>query len=147
MGVTDRSVRTYLGQLETAALITIKQRGLGRTNLYIIHRLRPEDISDRGAAAEDISGQERNGASGQERKNLPAKNTQSESDAMNQTQIPPIPPETRFQEQMDTMPSDRVAWLVRHGIVDYHSWLTTLGVPLGDTPERTWSRATSRLKK
>lgn len=55
--------------------------------------------------------------------------------------------EIRFQEQMDAMPSDRVAWLVRHGIVDYHSWLHALGVPLGDTPERTWTRATTRLKR
>jgi hypothetical protein len=34
MGVTDRSVRTYLQELEAAAFISIKQRGLGKPNLY-----------------------------------------------------------------------------------------------------------------
>ena len=34
MGVTDRSVRTYLQELERQRFITIKQRGLGKPNLY-----------------------------------------------------------------------------------------------------------------
>jgi hypothetical protein len=34
MGVTDRSVRTYLEELEAEKFIGIKQRGLGRPNLY-----------------------------------------------------------------------------------------------------------------
>src|SRR5436853_5926748 len=34
MGVTDRSVRTYLHELERERFIGIKQRGLGRPNLY-----------------------------------------------------------------------------------------------------------------
>ena len=66
MGVSDRSVRTYLQELQMAELITVEQRGLGKTNVYTIHRLRPENIS----------GQERKPASGQERKILPTKNTQ-----------------------------------------------------------------------
>lgn len=37
MGATDRSVRTYLKELETAQLLEIKQRGLGKTNLYRLH--------------------------------------------------------------------------------------------------------------
>ena len=37
MGAGERSVRTYLKELETAALLEIKQRGLGRTNLYRLH--------------------------------------------------------------------------------------------------------------
>jgi hypothetical protein len=37
MGATDRSVRTYLKELETAELLEIKQRGLGKTNLYRLH--------------------------------------------------------------------------------------------------------------
>jgi len=57
MGATDRSIRTYLKELETAALLEIKQRGLGKTNLYRLyltvgarkgrngHRSRPENIS------------------------------------------------------------------------------------------------------
>ncbi len=34
MGVTDRSVRTYLQELERERFVGIKQRGLGRPNLY-----------------------------------------------------------------------------------------------------------------
>ena len=34
MGVSDRSVRTYLQELEKADFVTIKQRGLGKVNLY-----------------------------------------------------------------------------------------------------------------
>lgn len=37
MGATDRSVRTYLKELEQAELLEIKQRGLGKTNLYRLH--------------------------------------------------------------------------------------------------------------
>ena len=34
MGVTDRSVRTYLQELEGSKFVVIKQRGLGKPNLY-----------------------------------------------------------------------------------------------------------------
>jgi hypothetical protein len=34
MGVTDRSVRTYLQELEREQFVMIKQRGLGKPNLY-----------------------------------------------------------------------------------------------------------------
>jgi hypothetical protein len=34
MGVTDRSVRTYLHELEAQRFVAIKQRGLGKPNLY-----------------------------------------------------------------------------------------------------------------
>ena len=34
MGVSDRSVRTYLQELEKADFVAIKQRGLGKVNLY-----------------------------------------------------------------------------------------------------------------
>jgi hypothetical protein len=37
MGSGERSVRTYLKELETAELLEIKQRGLGKTNLYRLH--------------------------------------------------------------------------------------------------------------
>jgi len=37
MGATDRSVRTYLKELKAAELLEIKQRGLGKTNLYRLH--------------------------------------------------------------------------------------------------------------
>ena len=34
MGAGERSVRTYLKELETAGLLEIQQRGLGKTNFY-----------------------------------------------------------------------------------------------------------------
>ncbi|MEA2839091.1 MAG: hypothetical protein QOF41_421 [Methylobacteriaceae bacterium] len=37
MGAAERSVRTYLKELETAELLEIAQRGLGKTNLYRLH--------------------------------------------------------------------------------------------------------------
>src|ERR1700689_1899595 len=37
MGATDRSVRTYLKELESADLLEITQRGLGKTNLSRLH--------------------------------------------------------------------------------------------------------------
>src|ERR1700684_4130195 len=37
MGAGERSVRTYLKELETVQLLEIQQRGLGKTNLYRLH--------------------------------------------------------------------------------------------------------------
>ena len=37
MGAAERSVRTYLQELESVELLEIKQRGLGKTNLYRLH--------------------------------------------------------------------------------------------------------------
>ena len=37
MGSGERSVRTYLKELEDAKLLEVKQRGLGKTNLYNLH--------------------------------------------------------------------------------------------------------------
>ena len=37
IGNSDRSVRTWLKELEHAGLISIKQRGQGRPNLYTVH--------------------------------------------------------------------------------------------------------------
>lgn len=34
MGAGERSIRTYLKELQTLGLLEIKQRGLGKTNLY-----------------------------------------------------------------------------------------------------------------
>lgn len=37
MGAGERSVRTYLKELETANFLEVTQRGLGKTNLYRLH--------------------------------------------------------------------------------------------------------------
>ena len=37
IGNSDRSVRSWLKELEQAGLISIKQRGQGRPNLYTVH--------------------------------------------------------------------------------------------------------------
>jgi hypothetical protein len=37
MGAAERSIRTYLKELESAGLLEIQQRGLGKTNLYKLH--------------------------------------------------------------------------------------------------------------
>ena len=37
MGSTDRSVRTYLKELETAGALEVVQRGLGKTNVYRLY--------------------------------------------------------------------------------------------------------------
>ena len=37
MGAGERSVRTYLKELEDIGFLEVKQRGLGRTNLYKLH--------------------------------------------------------------------------------------------------------------
>lgn len=37
MGAGERSVRTYLNELEAAGFLEVTQRGLGKTNLYKLH--------------------------------------------------------------------------------------------------------------
>ena len=37
MGAGERSVRTYLKELETAGMLEITQRGLGKTNFYKLY--------------------------------------------------------------------------------------------------------------
>ena len=53
MGVSERSVITYLKQLSESGLVTIRRRGLGMTNVYVLHRLRaggeksaPQEVQD-----------------------------------------------------------------------------------------------------
>ena len=42
MGAAERSVRTYLKELETMGILEIRQRGLGKTNLYRLHLTIPK---------------------------------------------------------------------------------------------------------
>ena len=50
MGVTDRSVRTYLQELETKGFLRIKRQGLGKTNVYEL------DVSKNAAVARKKGG-------------------------------------------------------------------------------------------
>ena len=63
MGATDRSVRTYLKELEAAELLEIKQRGLGKTNLYRLHlTVKPrKGTAPRRSCPEIFSGLDRKG--------------------------------------------------------------------------------------
>jgi hypothetical protein len=68
MGVSERSVRTYLKELQDSGLVTIRRRGLGLTNVYVLHRLsRPENIAV----------QDRKQISAPDVQDLPPKNTQT----------------------------------------------------------------------
>lgn len=72
MGVTDRSVRTYLRELESRELVISTHRGLGHTNVYTLPRVQPENIS----------GLSRKPRSGQDRKSFPLKKTQKKTPAV-----------------------------------------------------------------
>jgi hypothetical protein len=63
IGFSERSVRTYIGELQSVGLLDVLRRGLGMTNLYRLH-------VPVGAAA----------AAAQERHQLPGKKTKREED-------------------------------------------------------------------
>ena len=48
MGAGERSVRTYLKELESAGILEIQQRGLGRTNLYRLYLTIKKSAKTRG---------------------------------------------------------------------------------------------------
>ena len=50
MGAGERSVRTYLKELEDIGFLEVKQRGLGKTNIYRLH-LTVTKTSGRGRRA------------------------------------------------------------------------------------------------
>jgi DNA-binding transcriptional ArsR family regulator len=66
LGLSDRSVRTHLKALEANALLVIKRRGQGRTNLYELI-LKPRRWPS-GADRKKTSGQDRQQTSALERK-------------------------------------------------------------------------------
>ena len=47
MGITDRSVRTYLQELEANGVIGIKRRGMNKPNLYVLNLARRKRSGDR----------------------------------------------------------------------------------------------------
>ena len=58
MGSAERSIRTYLKELETAGYLEIIQRGLGKTNLYRLF-LTVDNIKRRHTRPAKSAGQER----------------------------------------------------------------------------------------
>jgi hypothetical protein len=76
LGVTDRSVRTFLNELRANHLVDWKHQGLNRPNIYYIERLPSRVVQPRDEAfrsgPEDFSAPDRKEASGQERKQASA---------------------------------------------------------------------------
>jgi hypothetical protein len=91
MGSGERSVRRYMQELAASGLIEITHRGLGKSNLYIIKRLRPAILAD----ATDVDITRRNPAkmaatdrpksTATDRPKWPTKNTQIEEDEKKKT--------------------------------------------------------------
>jgi hypothetical protein len=80
LGVSDRSVRTFLKELRENHLITWKQRGLNKPNIYYLLKLPDTPVIYPGPAK--FSGPDRNRTSGQDRqpasdKEYTKKNTKS----------------------------------------------------------------------
>lgn len=110
MGVSERSVRTYLDQLVASGLITIRRRGLGLTNVYVLHRLTgAANIADQ-ARPENISAQDRKLVAAPEVQDFPpkktqVKKTQVEEDDSNDSNEPDF-----IISREDT---ERIAWVMR----------------------------------
>jgi DNA-binding PadR family transcriptional regulator len=76
MGVSERSVITYLKQLQESGLITIQRRGLGKTNVYILHRISgSENIADQTRSEKSAPAEVKN-QTPPEMQDLRGKNTQ-----------------------------------------------------------------------
>ena len=84
IGTSERSVRTYLKELQDAGLLEVERHGLGQTNEYTLAewvepsvvRIRAEDRS------ENIAAPMRKSVSATVRMNLPTKQTQLETDEL-----------------------------------------------------------------
>ena len=81
MGAGERSVRTYLQELQARGLITIRRRGLNLTNVYILHQFGSANSAGQGIVQDPGSAnsadQERPNTPALKRPNLPITKTQS----------------------------------------------------------------------
>ena len=66
VGVSIRSVRNYIRELEDHGLLIVKQRGHGQTNRYFLPKYGPAKFAD----------QDRSNLAGQDGQDLPPKSTQ-----------------------------------------------------------------------
>lgn len=149
--LSERQVRYLLRELEMAGCIATEIEGSrAGTNLYRVLRT-PRGLSLPPPAAGGLSTAPNGGNLAYEGGQSTAPNPLVES-LVNQGEEdePEIAladrMEARFQDQMDALGDQRAGWLARHGIVDARSWFTVLGLPLGESAERTWARATRALK-
>lgn len=81
LGVSDRSVRTFLAELRETGLITWKQQGLNKPNIYFLLKL-PDAPDDHHTGPANSSAPDRKQASVQDRqstsdKEYPKKNTKN----------------------------------------------------------------------
>jgi hypothetical protein len=79
MGVTERSVYTYLKQLQELKLVSVLRRGLNQTNVYVLHRL--------FSGSENISDLDQKLVSDQEPQILPPKKTQQKKTQENNFEV------------------------------------------------------------
>ncbi len=115
MGVTSRSVRTYLQQLQEAGLVIIKQRGLNQTNVYTLPRFQ--------TGPENISGPDRKKTTHQDRKNFPTNKTQLK--------------EAAGKDSTDTSRKKTKAYNEHQQMERYRKYAEGVGFDFskGDTPE------------
>jgi len=87
MGASERSIRTYLKELQECGLISVRRRGLNLTNLYVLHGPGPADISGPGRhpspGPANLAAQDRQQSADQERQPLPPKKTQQKKTQKN----------------------------------------------------------------
>lgn len=84
LGVSDRSVRTYLDELRLAGLLSVDRRGLTKTNVYI---LSVWVGSDQAPDRKHTSGQERKHTSGHDRKHASDNNEENYYDENHDEEI------------------------------------------------------------
>jgi hypothetical protein len=143
----ERGVRYILRDLEDARCIATEIEGSrAGTNLYRVLRSMGQTLPPDGDGGHDDAAEGGMGEPFGGHEDAPNPLSESlmngEGSAAANARM-----ETRFQDHIDALGPERAAWLARHGVVDYRSWLAALHVPLGDTPERTWARATRALKR
>jgi biotin operon repressor len=87
MGVSNRSVITYLQQLQEAGLLYVKRRGLGKTNLYFLPRFNARGENSSLYRNENFAHQEVKKLAAPEVQKLQLKKTQRKSTSIPNNKI------------------------------------------------------------
>jgi biotin operon repressor len=106
MGVSERSVITYLKQLQETGLITIRRRGLGMTNIYILHRISGSEKSAPLRSA-NLAAPDLKESTALEVQDLRTKNTQGKDSKEN------LSNDSKGPSIMTTEEDEQVAWTVQ----------------------------------